>query len=389
MNGALVVAGKDLRERLRDRSALVLSFVAPVVIATVLSLAFRSTASFHTSVAVVDQDGGRVAAAFAAMLHERPLSSVVSVQPVTDEQQARAEVRKGTLGAVFVLPKGLTAQVTQLGRPVSIGVLGSADQAIARQVGVSIAQSFAAQVNADRLSVETALASGAPLSALPELAAASARLQLPIAVTSGSTHGKQLTATSYMAMSMGIFFMFFGIGFGARSFWSERSSGNLDRILVSPAGVRAALIGKSLSTAVFGLASLTTMAVVTSSVFGADWGPAPAAAALIIAIVLAAAALTGLVSTLARSERQADGLASMVTFGLVLLGGNFVFVSAEPDLMRRLALATPNGWAIRGFVDLQGGASSSSVLVPLAVILAFTTGIAAVAGLLARRAVQR
>jgi ABC-2 type transport system permease protein len=91
--------------------------------------------------------------------------------------------------------------------------------------------------------------------------------------------------------------------------------------------------------------------------------------------------LTALVIALARTERQAEGLSSILVFGLVLLGGNFIFISAAPPLLRNLALLTPNGWALRAFTDLAGGADWTAVVAPVLVLLAFAvaTGGAAVA----------
>lgn len=386
MSPVLVIAAKDLRQRLRDRSALVLGFLAPLLIATVMSLAFRGSESFHTTVGVVNRDHGPLGAAFVAMLRSPGISDVVSPRLGLDQAQARAQVDSGALGAAYVLPRGFTAAAHGAPVAVHLVVLGSADQAIARQVAQSLAQSFAAQLNADRLSVVTATASGAPPSQLPRLVAASARLRLPLATSSTNIGGKQLTAISYYAPSMGIFFVLFGIGFGARSIWAERRARTQDRVLASPAPPSALLAGKAVSTMVFALASLTTMFVVTSTAFGADWGPLPGAAALAVAMSAATAALMALVSTLARTERQADGVAATVTFGLVLLGGNFVFLSAAPALLRTLALVTPNGWAMRGFVDMQSGLGSGAVVVPVLAILAFAAVAAGTAGALSRRA---
>ena len=62
MSAVLAIALKDLRQRLRDRSAIVLGFIAPLAVAWLISMAFGSVGSFHANVAVVDLDGGPVAA---------------------------------------------------------------------------------------------------------------------------------------------------------------------------------------------------------------------------------------------------------------------------------------------------------------------------------------
>ena len=64
---ALLVAGKDLRQRLRDRSALVIAFVAPFVLASIIGLAFGGDYAFKATYAVADADKGPVA----SRLHRR------------------------------------------------------------------------------------------------------------------------------------------------------------------------------------------------------------------------------------------------------------------------------------------------------------------------------
>ena len=78
----------------------------------------------------------------------------------------------------------------------------------------------------------------------------------------------------------------------------------------------------------------------------------------------------------------------MLTFGLVLLGGNFVFVGGAPEIVRTLALFTPNGWALRAITDFSGGADWTAGVTPLLAILTFALGTGAVAFTLRRRVVN-
>lgn len=384
---ALVIAGKDLRQRLRDRSALIIGFVAPLAVALLMSLAFRASQDFHMTVAVVDEDRGELAGAFVSMVNGPELGSVLRVRSVPDERSARTEVDDGKLAAAFVIPRGFTA-AAHGGAPVSVRVLTDPDRSIEAAVATSIADGFVAQVNANLVSVGTAIASGVAPDQAGRLAAAAADLHLPARVGTVPLGSSQLSAISYYAPGMGIFFMMFAVGFGARSLFLERDQGTLDRIAAAPLRPATLLIGKALSTFVYTLASLTTMWAVTSAFFGAHWGPAPAALALIAAMALAVVSLTALVMTAARTLRQADAVASIVTFGLVLLGGNFVSLAAAPALLRRLALFTPNGWALRGFTDMSTGVTGpSATVVPVLAVLGITVVFTAFAAVLARRAV--
>ncbi|MGA3215542.1 MAG: ABC transporter permease, partial [Acidimicrobiales bacterium] len=62
MRTALAIARKDMRQRVRDRSAIVVGVIAPVVIAGLMSLAFNGLNSFRFTLVVVELDHGPVSA---------------------------------------------------------------------------------------------------------------------------------------------------------------------------------------------------------------------------------------------------------------------------------------------------------------------------------------
>jgi len=386
MPPVLVIAAKDLRQRFRDRSAIVLGFVAPLAIAALMSFAFSGTEHFHITMGVVDHDHGQLSGAFVTFLRSPELKNIVTVRTVSDDATASKDVHDRKLAAAVVIPAGFSAAATSATATAAtttatrLIVLTSVDQQLAAQVAHAFADSFVNQVNADRLAVTTALASGAPASRLAQLSSAAAKLQVPETVKNLPIGSKPLTAVSYYAPSMAIFFLLFAIGFTARSFFSEANVGMIDRIAAAPVRATTLLFGKALSVFAYGVASLGTVLVFTSLFFGARWGNPVSVACISLAMIASVVTFTALVIALSRTDRQAEGLSAIVTFGLALLGGNFVTVSAAPALMRRLALLTPNGWALRGFVDLTTGARGSWVVVePVLAMLAIT----AVAGLLA------
>jgi len=74
--------------------------------------------------------------------------------------------------------------------------------------------------------------------------------------------------------------------------------------------------------------------------------------------------------------------------GMALLGGNFVPLQSAPEAMRTLALATPNGLALRALGDLVAdGGGIMTVLPYLAGILAFAVICGGIAVFRARQAV--
>lgn len=392
---AFLVARKDLAQRMRDRSALVLAFVAPVVIATVMSFAFRSSEQFSMTLVLVDRDGSALGAALHDVLRSPDLQKIVTLRTATTEARAAEMVRSGDAGAGLVVPDGFTESIAgggvsgaggSGGSPVGLRVLTGPDTALAGQVTRSIAAGFTAQIDADRLSVATAIAAGST-EELARLVSAATSEQLPIATELRPAGERTLKAVSYYGPAMGIFFVFFSIAFTARGWFAEAREGTLQR-MAAAASVRQILVGKSLAVFVYGVASLGSMALVTTLAFDADWGGPLPAAALIVAMTASVVCLTAFVIVVSRTERQAEGIASVVVFGLALLGGNFVFVSTAPPLLRRLSLFTPNGWTLRGFVDLATGPHSLSTIgAPLLGICGFSLAVLAVTAVASRRMV--
>lgn len=384
MGVVLAIAAKDLRQRLRDRSAWVIVFLAPVLISALMALAFNNNSEFRANIGVVDLDRGPAATGLTQVLKSPELEGTVHVRSYDDEGAARRAVDAGSVHAAIVVPKGFT-QALHGGTAAPVRILDSVDFGLQAQLARAVTESYVAQVNADRLSVATAVAAGAPQRDVPELAAEAALLRLPEEVRAEGLPDDALKVISYFGPSMGMFFVLFTVGFGARGYFVEQQQGTLDRIAAAPVGRGALLLGKSVSTFVYSLAGLATVTLVSWLAFGASWADPLGVAALSVAMAVCVVCLTALVVALVRTEQQAQGLASILVFALVLLGGNFVFASGTTPLIRRLALFTPNGWALRGFTDLGTGVRGwAAVGAPLLGIAAFSAAVAAVTALLLR-----
>ena len=386
MSPVLVITIKDLRQRVRDRSAIVLGFVAPLGIAALMSFAFQGTERFHMTVGVVDRDHGALATAFDGFLRSPELKSIVTVRALSDEATAAKKVKDRAIDAAVVVPPGFSAAAAGSGA-TALQVLTGADSQLSGEVTQSLATSFVSQVNADRLSVATALAAGAPACRdFPRLrrrqrscAFRWPSLNLPIGVA--AAEGRELLRARDGDLLPAVHDRVHG---AQRLLRTARRDVRPHRRRARARG--SLLLGKVLSVFVYGVVSLGTVLIVTSVFFGAYWGNPLAAISICVAMVVAVVALTALVIVFARTERQAEGLASVVVFGLALLGGNFVSISAAPPVLRRLALLTPNGWALRGFVDLTTGATGARVVVqPVVAILGFTAAVAVICATQARR----
>src|SRR5438552_889012 len=109
----LVVAAKELRQRLRDRSAFIVGIGAPLLLAAIISAAIGSSFTrFHATFAVADEDHGPLAAAFVdGVLRSPQVAGIVRLRTVPTAAEARHLARKD-VDAAFVIPAGFSTAVT-------------------------------------------------------------------------------------------------------------------------------------------------------------------------------------------------------------------------------------------------------------------------------------
>lgn len=386
-----VIAVKDLRRSLRSRAALIAGVIAPIGLALIIGLAFGgSGGSVKLHIGVVDADGSSVSAGIATgLLEQFPAGTPLEFSSVADVDTARSRVDDGDVGAAIVIPQGFGAAVAG-SSPQPLQVLETADQRITGGVADSVASQIAARLSASRLAVATALAAGSQppdAATIARISAEAASVEIPVSLTQEAP-GRAWSPVAYFAPAMAMLFLFFSVGAGARSLLVERREGTLARVRAAPVSDAAILVGKTASVVFLGLASFATVWLVTTVVFRAHWGNPVGVAIVVVGVVLAIAGISMLVSGLATTDAQADGVTAIVAFTLALLGGNFLSPGSMPEVLRRLSLATPNGWALRALTELGAGRGGVSVAVPaFAVLVAIGLTCGAVGLLLTRRRV--
>jgi ABC-2 type transport system permease protein len=374
VRAAWLIFGKDLRARLRDRSAPLIGIVVPLALAFIFNVIFSGISgdSGAIKLGVVNADHGSASQAFTRqVLPAVNRSGLITIRTEPSAGRARALAANGTLDAVIVIPAGFSARVAA-GQPASLQVIGNVDASIAAEVARSIAESYAAELNRVRLSVATVLAGpGGAGGASPQaLAAQAAAAATPVAVSDVSAQTKQLDNKSFFAAGMAVFFLFFTVQFGVTSLLEERSEGTLARLLAAPISRASILGGKLLTSFGLGVISMTVLVVATSLLFGAEWGNPLGVAILIVAAIASAMGIMSLIASVARNAEQAANWQSVVSVVLGLLGGTFFPVSQAPGVLSTLTFAAPQAWFLRGLGDLRGG-SLSAVWVPALAMLGF------------------
>lgn len=371
MRAAFIIALKDLSQRIRDKSAILLGLVAPLGLALIFSAIIpdATASSFNVHVGVVDNDGGQITSGFINdVLPAVEAEGLLTATRFDDMGQALAEVENGDLDAVYIFPAGYSASV-QGGAGGTVRLVTNVDSTIGGQIAKAVLDSYLAHVETVTISAGTAMINGAQ-----DLAAITAAAQAAapsVELTDVQASNRTLDTTTFFAAGMAVFFLFFTVQFGVSSLLEERMNGTLPRLLGAPISRWSVLGGKALTSFVLGLVSMVVLAVATTLLIGATWGNPVGVAILMMAGVLSALGIMAVVAVIARTPEQAANWQSIVAVVLGLMGGTFFPLSQGPRLLALLSKLTPHAWFMQGLGDLSSGAGLSTVIAPTLAMLAF------------------
>ncbi len=382
MRNAWTIARKDLKRRVRDRTAILVALVLPFALAGIFSLTLSGVDSgaFEVTYAVVGSDGGALPGDFT---QELKALGFVTLRDAGSRAAAERLAEDGDVDAAIVFPPGFTNDV-RAGDGGRIEVLTSPDSSIGSLVAVSLARSFGSNLDAVGLAVAAVAGPGGRSD--PALVALARTLPPAATIRTATVEDQVASQSTFFSIGMAVFFLFFAVEFGVRGLLEEREQGTLSRLLVAPIDPSSVIGGKALTSFALGLVSTTTLVVATTWLLGAEWGAPGEVALLVVAGVLAAVGVTAMVATFATTTAQAGAFVSVVAVVGGLLGGTF-FPISQAGWLGTLRFLSPQGWLMRGFQEASSGGGMRNIAAPLAGILAIALVTGAVAWARAKRMV--
>ncbi|MBI3320129.1 MAG: ABC transporter permease [Candidatus Omnitrophica bacterium] len=364
-----IICLKDLRQRLRDRTALMVAVVVPLVLTALMGFALGGSGGFRMRLAIADLDNSEFSRAFAAFAERPFLKGVVYANRIDSPAAAEAVIPSGNAECAVVLQPGF-GETARVGGPAPVEVLAAGDNPFATRMTDALVRDFVSRAAA------TATADG--LRDLPSV--------IPL------SPGGRLRTVDFFAASLAVLFLNFAVLSGVRALQSEIDSGTIARLVAGPAEPVAIFAGKFAALVLIGVGQMSVMIATTSLLFGTTWGNPLPVAALVSTNVLMAIGLAAFFMSLAENAEQGQGLANIVILLLAVVSGQFFPPQGLPDVFETLNRLTPNGQAFRGLTDLAAAAGDGSlhtVLEPLLVTGGVGLAGIAFAAFKAREALQR
>lgn len=407
----------------RDRGALTLSFVLPVVFFSIFAVIFggRRTATPKITVLVVDDDHSRVSERLVqALKREGSLVVKTRPEPVKGMEQpdytaaaAEVAVKEGTAPVAVVIPHGFGDHPIAFGpadanRP-TIRLLEDSSDMVAPQMITGLLQKVAMTSMPDLMAEQGSkyfdqFAGGLTPGQRDRLnqgiqylrqrqesgpPAGDSNSAGIVAINARAVLGekKNNPMVSFYAAAIGVMFLLFTASGAAGALLDEAESGTLDRVLSSRVTMTSLMLGKLTYNAILAFAQLLLMFLWGWAVFKLDlWSHIPGFIVMGVSTAIAVSAFGMLLASVCHTRAQLGALSTLVILVMSSVGGSMFPRFLMPQAMQKAGLLTINAWAIDGFTKVFWRDEPLSHLWPQVLVL---LGIAVALFLLARRLARR
>lgn len=320
----LTIAGKTLKEAVRQPKNLGLTLGLPLVFMLIFGLAFGAQDSTTFKLAVVDHDATDMSRGFVDGLEAMEYDDgtpIFEVVRLTDEAAGREALRSGDHDALVVVPRGMQRDAAgtppnpgsplptddQPGRPAAgttIVIVGDPSQQeyqTAAQIVTAFAAGFAEKVSGQKPAVATSME----------------------AVTA-----EELTNFDFIAPGLMVFAILNMIPQAAAILARETENKTLDRVRMSPTGPISLLGGVALAQFVLASVSLALMLLTARAMGFHNQGTYGGAYLIALTSAIAVTGVGMIIAAFARTQQEAANFGVLVSVPTSFLSGAFFAIPA-------------------------------------------------------------
>jgi len=396
----LSIGWKDILIFVRDRGALITSFVLPLLFIVIFSYAFSGIGAEDELITlpVVDLDGGEVARDLIARVN-----STAGVETKEDEEGGEEDVIAQVEGEqseyALIIPAGFS-EGEAAGEPVTLRLISAPN---ADPQNVETMRTVVDGVAKD-LSLQTQLLAGFRRMGqmmqasegegvfTSDLAVAQAQSQFERAKTEPlvsidqkepdaiTQEREEFSAVGLTVPGATVLFVFLMASTTAMSLYSEKKTGTFRRLLAAPLAKAELLGGKMLPGFVIILVQIVVIfgaSIVLLPVVGLDrlylGNDILALVLLSLLVALCSSSLGLLIASIARTEAQISGISVVAMWIMGAVSGAFVPTFFLGDFLGTVGKITPQYWAVSAYTDLFVRAQTlSGIGLELAILAGFT-----------------
>ena len=377
----LAVAWKEIQVFIRDRGAMAMMLLLPILLSSVqgggnLMAYEEETSSILLHVGLVNEDPGTFGSEIAKVLQG---IDVLAVETFTHGDEAEGVVAKGEAAAAILIPADFSEKINAY-TPVAIEVIVDPAQPQSVSIITGIMNKVVDEVTIwgeVQYGVRTVLDNSGLLDgATPQQMAAIGAQNLGVIMTSLNemrrnpaievisedlkgevTTGGIMAYVSYVYAAYIVLFIFFVVGMCAESIQDEREMGTLRRLVAAPIPRGAVIGGQMLGYMLIPCLQAVVLFTIGKLAFDIPLGQSPVG--LIVLTIVAAGVSTSLgllLAALVKSKKQANDMGLLLSFVLGFAGGAIPIAQLQMTRMEGpisvLSRIVPHANAIEAYYKL-------------------------------------
>jgi len=332
----LSITRRIFRGLRNDWRSVVMMFITPIIGIMVFGVAFSGDVR-DVQVVVVNDDQGyqippsTVPVSIAGAIIANLDPDMLNVERVATEEEGVSRVERGDAYGLIIFPANFTKDVYEKALDPSLP--------LETTVRVRLDKSNVTVANSITKAVSDAMLKATSLMGV----------EAPVTVEmSDAIYAKDATFRDFFVpgiMAFVVFMLTFILTLLA--FVSERTSGSLERLQVTPLRESELVLGYALAFSIIAVIQTVILLVVIVQVFNILIVGSVFLAFVVIAVLAVLSLSLGILcSSLARREAQAIQFLPLVALPIFLLGGVFWPLEAIPTYLRPLSYAIPPTYAI-------------------------------------------
>jgi len=368
----IFLALKDLRIFFRDKWAVIYSFLLPIVIVTIMCMAFGSQGENqgigHQILPLADLDKSTESIKLADELRR---TEGIKLE-ILSKQEAINRVKRGRRILALVIVKGFGEEVKKRSHQKKLEIYYDP----AKKIEKSILQGML--IRALWISFGDSYIQLFALDAINEMEMPEAERKDALQGMRKYMEGKRTSEQDFMQdspllikeisvvgeksdnpyISQGVagtavMMLLFSVFFAGASLLQEREGGALRRLLLSPVPRRNILLSKYLSIYLMALMQVIIIFLFGYFVFKLNiFKNLPALVVMSLITIASATSLGMFLASVCKSYRQVQGLTTIIVLTMSALGGSWWPLIIMPRWLQIVGHFTFNAWAMDGFQDI-------------------------------------
>lgn len=392
MRNLFYLVRKDFKRKWKNPFVILGFLFIPIVFTVIFGMVFGSGGEGtlpQVKIFAADNDQSLISKLLLGALTQGELNELIELEAI-EEDEGRKLLDRGKASALLIIPENFGQNIWD-GQSTEILLIKNPAEQFLPQIAEEILDTMTLVLSslrhlfANELDTVRELAD---LEEFPDEAISALSLQFKDRIDGASKYLfppvislKQITLSeekedvedlsvqAHILPAIAVMFLLFICNAVFEDILSEKESGTLMRLRISPVNLTEYIWSKIVISTLIGILCTSLLIILGRVLFSIHWGDPAAVVLLVLCLNILIAGFIAFLFSFVRTERQAGALLTTVILLMSMLGGSMIPVENYPPVILIFSKLTLNYWGITAFKKIMRGESLATILPILSVMV--------------------